>query len=184
MQIPLQITFRDMTPSAAIDARIRERAADLERFYDRITRCHVVVHAPHRRHNQGTLFHVRIDMTVPGSELVVNREPAAHHAHEDVYVAIRDAFDAARRQLEDYARRTRGATKSRQMTPSGRVVKLVPEEDYGFIDTADGREIYFHRHSIVNASMDELAVGSEVEFVEASGENGPQASTVRVCGRR
>ena len=71
MQIPLQITFRDMAPSAAIDARIRERVADLERFYDGITRCHVVVHAPHRRQHQGTLFHVRIDLTVPGAELVV-----------------------------------------------------------------------------------------------------------------
>lgn len=184
MQIPLQITFRDMAPSPAIEARIRERALELERFYDRITRCHVVVHAPHRRHHQGTLFNVRVDLTVPGAELVVNREPSEHHAHEDVYVAIRDAFDAARRQLEDYARRQRGATKLHQPMPVGRVIKLVPEEDYGFIETADEREIYFHRHSVVNGSFRNMAIGSEVEFVEEAGENGPQASTVRLVDKR
>jgi ribosomal subunit interface protein len=184
MQIPLQITFRDMAPSAAIEARIRDRAADLERFYDRITRCHVVVHAPHRRHHQGTLFHVRIDVTVPGGELIVNREPAAHRAYEDVYVAIRDAFDAVRRQLEDYARRERGAIKAHAAPPAGRVARLVPTEDYGFIETPDGREIYFHRHSVVNAAFDTLAIGSEVEFVEEMGEHGPQASTVRFTGKR
>ena len=183
MQIPLQITFRDIAPSAAIEARIRDRAAELERFYDRIMRCHVVVNAPHRRHHQGKLFHIRIDMTVPGAELIVNRESAAHHAHEDGYVAIRDAFDAARRQLEDYARRQRGATKVHELPPVGRVAKLFPEEDYGFIETPDGRELYFHRNSVVNASFDRLAINNEVEFVEEAGDDGPQASTVRVAGK-
>jgi ribosome-associated translation inhibitor RaiA len=114
MQIPLQITFRDMTPSAAVEARIRERAVELDQYYDRIMRCHVVVHAPHRHHHQGKLFHVRIDLTVPGGELVVNREPAAHHAYEDVFVTIRDAFDAAQRQLADHARRLRGDVKAHE----------------------------------------------------------------------
>ena len=108
MQVPLRVTFRDMEPTAAVDQRIRERAAALEQFCDDITACHVVVEEHHRHHHQGGLFHVRIDLTVPGTVLVVNREPQKHQAHEDLYVAVRDAFDAARRQLEDWARERRG----------------------------------------------------------------------------
>ena len=107
MQVPLRVTFRDMEPSPAIDERVRERAAALEQFCGDITACHVVVEEHHRHHHQGRLFHVRIDLTVPGTVLIVNREPHEHHAHEDVYVAIRDAFDAARRQLEDWVREHR-----------------------------------------------------------------------------
>lgn len=112
MQTAMQITFRHMEPSAALEERIRERAADLGRFYDRIVRCRVVVEAPHHHHHQGALYHVSIDLTVPGAEIVVNRESAAEHAHEDAHIAVRDAFDAARRRLEDYARRQRGDVKS------------------------------------------------------------------------
>jgi len=111
MQIPVQITFRDMEPSAAIEERVRERAAKLERFYDRITSCRVVVEEPHLHQHKGKLFHVRVDITVPGSELVANRSPGNDHGHEDVYVAIRDAFKAAERQLEDHARKRRAHVK-------------------------------------------------------------------------
>ena len=107
MEIPLQIGFRGMASSDAIKARVRARATELERFYDRITGCRVMIEAPHRRHHQGKLYHVRIDLTVPGEQVVVSRQPAAHHAHEDVLVAIRDAFDAAERRLEEHARRVR-----------------------------------------------------------------------------
>ena len=108
MQLPVQISFRDMEPSGAVEAKIRERVAKLERFYDRIMGCRVVVESPHRHHHQGKLFHVRVDLTVPGGEFAVTREPAERHSHEDVFVAIRDTFDAVQRQLEDYARRQRG----------------------------------------------------------------------------
>jgi ribosomal subunit interface protein len=111
MEAPLQITFRNLAASDAVEGKIRERAAKLDTYYDHIISCHVIVEAPHRHHHQGRLFHVRIDLALPGSTLVVNREPHAHHAHEDVLVAIRDAFDAARRQLEDYARRQRVDSK-------------------------------------------------------------------------
>jgi ribosomal subunit interface protein len=112
MPVPMQITFRDMEPSAAIEERIRERAAQLERFADRITHCHVVVQAPHHHHHQGVLYEVHVDLTVPGAHVVVNRQPTKKHAHEDIYVAVRDAFDAARRQLEDHVRRQRGDVKT------------------------------------------------------------------------
>jgi ribosome-associated translation inhibitor RaiA len=109
----MRITFRDVPFSSAVETTLREKAAWLEQF-GAIIACHVVVDAPHRHHHQGVLYHVRIDLTVPGTVLIVNRDPQEHHAHEDVYVAIRDAFDAARRQLEDYARRRRHETKSHE----------------------------------------------------------------------
>jgi len=109
MQIPLQITFRDMDPSPAIDERIRQQAMKLEQFHERISGCRVVVEASHRRHRKGKIYHVRIDLTVPGAELVISRDRELDHAHEDVYVAIRDAFDAARRQLADTAPERRPA---------------------------------------------------------------------------
>jgi ribosomal subunit interface protein len=105
MDIPLQVTFRNMDRSDAVEAKVRERAAKLETYFGHITSCRVVVEAPQRRHHKGKLFHVRVEMRVPGRELIASRHPAKKHAHEDVYTALRDAFDAARRQLEDYVRK-------------------------------------------------------------------------------
>jgi ribosomal subunit interface protein len=179
MQIPLQISFREMDPSAAVEAKIRERAGKLDRYYDRIMSCRVVDEAPHRRHHQGKLYHVRVDVTVPQGELVVSREPVDHHAHEDVYVAIRDAFDATQRRLANYARRQRGDIKMHEESLVSRVSKLFREDGYGFIETPQGHEIYFHQNSVLNGGFGRLEVGDEVQFVEEQGEKGPQASTVR-----
>jgi ribosomal subunit interface protein len=107
MQVPLQVTLKDMPQSDAVESRIREKAEKLARFYDRIMSCRVVVETPQRHQHQGKLYSVRIDLTVPGAELVANRAQ-----DEDVYVAIRDAFVAITRQLEDFARRQRGEVKS------------------------------------------------------------------------
>ncbi len=108
MKLPLQITARNIELTEAIEAAVRAKARKLERFYDGIMSCRVVVEAPHRHHNKGVLYNASIDITVPGSEVVVKREP-----HEDLYVAIRDAFDAARRQLQNISQRQRGDTKYR-----------------------------------------------------------------------
>lgn len=179
MHLPLQVTLRDISPSEAIEAYIRERAAKLEQFYDRIVSCRVVVEAPVRHHRKGGPYKVRIDLTVPGDELVVDRQ-----VDEDLYVAIRDAFHAARRKLEDYARRQRGAVKVHEASPHARVAKLFPEEGYGFLETADGREVYFHRNSVKDSGFDRLEIGTEVRFAEGSGEQGPQASAVIIVGKR
>lgn len=179
----LQITFRDVEPSAAVEAAIRGHMAELDRFYDRIVSRRVVIEMPHRHQHQGRLYAVRIDLHVPGREIVIGRTPSEHHAHEDVYVALRDAFEATKRQLEDHARRERGDTKHHASAGEGRVARLFREHDYGFIDTPDGREIYFHRNSVVDGSFDRLASGTPVRFVEEPGEKGPQASTVRPHGK-
>lgn len=112
----VQITFRHMDPSPALEARIRQRVAELDQFYDRIVTCRIVVDCQHRHHHQGKLFRVGIDVTVPGREIVVGRESDANHAHEDAHVAVRDAFDAVRRQLEDHVRCRRGDTKTHAMS--------------------------------------------------------------------
>jgi len=111
MQSPLQITFRHMDPSPALEAKIRQRAAELDQFFGRITACRVVVECRHRRHSQGNLFDVRIDLAVPGSEVVTGGRSAVNHSHEDAHVAVRDAFDALRRRVDDHARVRRGEVK-------------------------------------------------------------------------
>lgn len=185
MQLPLQISFRGIAHSDAVEASIQERAGRLEQFYGRITSCRVIVETPHKHHHKGNLFHVRIDLRVPGAEMVVGRDPAAHHAHEDVFVAIRDAFDAAQRQLEDYVRRARGDIKSHEVPLHGRVSKLFPGDDYGIIETPDMREIYFHRNSVVSDAFSRIEIGHEVRFAvaEGEGEKGPQATTVHLVGK-
>lgn len=185
MQKPLEISFHQMQPSAAIEARIREKAAALERFSDRITSCRVVVEKDHRHHQKGNLFRVRVDIGMPGRELVVNRKGPRNHAHEDVYVAIRDAFNAAVRQLEDHSRLRRGKVKTHDIPAHGRVRMLDREGGFGFIETVDGLGVYFHRNSVVNGDFERLELGSEVRFViaEGEGEHGPQASTVHPIGK-
>lgn len=182
MQIPVQVTFRNMDPSPAVEARVRERAERLERFYDRLTACRVVVECHHRHHNKGNLYHVRVDLTVPDAELVASREPDQHHAYEDVYVAVRDAFDAVTRQLQDHARRTRGRVKHHEPPPHGHIREL-DEDGSGLIATSDGREIRFTRGALVDTDFHKVAVGDEVRFHEVEGAEEPTASTVHIVGK-
>lgn len=185
MQVPLQITFRHMDSQEALAARIRERAEELDQVFERIISCRVVVECRHPRRKQGNLFRVRVDLTIPGREIVVGRDPAAHRAHEDAYVAVRDAFDAVRRLLEDQVREGRGDVKLHAVPDHGRIARLLAERACGFIETADGAEIYFHRNSVANDGFDRLAVGDEVRFVaqDAESAQGPQASTVVPIGK-
>ena len=181
MQIPLQITFQNMEPSPAVEARIREKALKLDRFHDHIMACRVVVEPLGQHHHHGNLYQIRIDITVPGNEVVVSRDSGLNHAHEDIYVAIRDAFNAARRQLEDRLRRTQRKVKNHETPPHGRVVEYFPEDGYGKILTPDGREIYFHENSVVGGNFNDLKQRDPVELVIQTKESdiGPQASTVR-----
>ena len=107
MSIPAQISFRNFFRSDAVEERIQEKADKLEQYFDRITNCQVVVEARHRSHNKGKLYHIKIVLSVPGEDVVVTRDPKDAHAHEDIYVAIRDAFEAVRRQLKKHGRMMR-----------------------------------------------------------------------------
>lgn len=184
MQVPLEVAFVDMEPSPAVEARVRERARRLERHFDGITSCRVQVAAPHRHHRKGKHFEVRLEVRVPGSELTITGKPGDVNAHEDVYVAVRDAFDAMERQLEGWKQKIRGETKAHEPPLQGRVAEIFPDEGYGRIATTAGGLVYFHRNSVVGGAFEALAKGSPVELVVqyGEGEKGPQASTVRPIG--
>jgi len=173
MQLPLQITFRDVPHSDAIETAIREKAEKLDRFYDRIMAVRTVVGTIQRHHHQGKLYNIRLDITVPGGEIVINRDKA-----EDIYVAIRDAFDAAKRKLEDFARKQRGEVKTHEVESRGRIVRLFPEDGYGFIESTTGDELYFHRFNVVHPEFEHLAVGDEVSFLVETADEGLQANRV------
>ncbi len=179
MHLPLQVTFRNIPHSDAIEAYVRERASKLDTFSARVTGCHVVVEAPHQHHHHGAHFRVRIDLTVPGNEIVVSHAPEENPTNEDLYAAIDDAFDRMGRRLEDHVRRQRGDVKVRETAyRDGRVCKLWSYEGYGFVETEESGEVYFHRNSVLHHAFDRLKIGSTVRFVEEAGEAGPQASTV------
>lgn len=183
MPTNLQVTFRDMDPPLLAEQRIRERVERLERLHPRITSCHVVVETPPRHHRKGVLYAVSIDLAVPGGELVVNKNQNDKHAHEDFFVAMRDAFNAMEKQLRGFAARGQGRVKTHEVPPHGTVSKLFL--DYGFITDSAGQEVYFHANSVVDGQFDELDVGAQVRFVAAEGESekGPQATTVRLIGK-
>lgn len=188
MQTPLQITFHGMEPSDAVEYRIREKVAQLERLAgeDEIISCHVFVESPHRRHQQGNIFEVHIDLRLPDKQIVAGKERRNNHAHEDVYVSIRDAFAAAARRLEDYTRERRGAVKRHDVPDHGKVIRLDPDRNHGFIELPDGLEVYFHKNSVTNGGFEALHVGDEVRLTIADRESpkGPQASTVTALGKR
>lgn len=185
MKLPLQIAFRHMHHDAELEALVRDKAAGLDRFAPDIVSCRVVLELAGKHHLHGNQYDVHLDIKVPGGEIAVTREPGQHAEYRDVAVALRDAFDAAKRKLEDYERVERHAVKSHADLPHARVHVLHPLSDFGFLRTADGRDIYFHRHSVAGNAFDALDLGAEVTFVEAEkpGEKGPQASTVHVVGR-
>ncbi len=132
MQIPLQITIRDVENSAALETHIRDKAKKLDEFFKHIMSCRVVVEVPHKHHQQGKQYQVRIDIGVPGGEIVVNRDH-----NEDVYVALRDAFDSAKRQVEDYVRKIRGDVKQHGSRPASikeGKEETIAEEEEGVVE--------------------------------------------------
>lgn len=183
MKLPLQVSFKNFTHSEDDELLVREIARTLDAFAGDIMSCRVVVDRPHRHHRHGNFFQVRIDLTLSGEELIVSREPPEHEAAKDFRVAVTEAFDSAVRLLEDYVRRRRKAVKTHVQPDHARVTKLFPESDYGFLETSDGREIYFHRNSVLDNHFDDLQIGTEVRFVEEMGDRGAQASTVQIAGR-
>jgi cold shock CspA family protein/ribosome-associated translation inhibitor RaiA len=178
MEKPLTVTTHHFDLPAPVEAVIRERAGRLEHFFPSLVGCSVLVEGPGKHHRKGGLFNVQIDLRVPGGEpLVVSRQDG-----KDLRIAVRGAFDAATRQLEDFARLQRGDTKSHEPQQVGRVARLFAKKGYGFIETFEepSRELYFHRNSLPEDDFASLRVGQVVRFHEEEGEEGPQASTVMV----
>jgi len=185
MQTALQVRWHNVDPSEAVAAHVREEAARLERFWDRITGCAVTLEAPssHHRHS-GAQYRVRVEVSVPRGRIVVARDPPKSWTHTDVYLAVKGAFREAERQLADHVRRLDARVKTHAAPAAATVARVMPDAGYGFLVTEDGREIYFHERSVLHGGFGRLRVGSEVRFVEEAGDEGPQASTVKLMHPR
>jgi ribosomal subunit interface protein len=168
-----QITIRDIPPSAPLELLIRKHIEKLTRFYDRISSCRVVIELAQKHKHQGKLYNVRIDTTVPGKELVVTRK-----VNQDIYVAIRDAFKAIQRRLEEYSRKRHGRVKSHNDVMHGHIARMIPQEGYGFIEGVDGHEYYFSMTNVSHPQFAQLSIGDAVEYFSEQQGEGRQAHHV------
>lgn len=180
MQTPLHLTFRGLDRTDALDAYVRRHVDKLSTFHDRIASCRVAVESPHHHTHNGRQYRIRVDVRVPGHEVVVSRAPDATPSTTDAYASIDRAFDEAGRRLQECLRRDRGQVKPHEHNPHGHVTKLYAYEGYGFIEDATGTDVYFHRNAVRDGGFERLHIGSRVRYVEEIGEKGPQASTVVV----
>ena len=140
MKLPVQIVFRNCPQSSSVVSLVQKKAKQLERYFPRIMGCRVVIEVPHQHQHQGNLYRVFVDLTLPGSEIVVGRNRVLDEAHQDVFVAIRDSFKAARRKLQDLVRKRRGISKrAREGAVQEAIVRSV-SEDYGLIEGQNGQE--------------------------------------------
>jgi ribosome-associated translation inhibitor RaiA len=180
MQIQPEITFKEVQTSDALNAKIQDWLEKLEHVYAGIIRCQILVEQPHRHHRQGRHYHVRIRLTVPGVELVSSHDPGPNETHEDPYVAVRDAFLAMRRQLEDYARKPRSDWNRAALPRTGTVVYIDPEGSWGWLE-ADAHRVRFTR-DVIEGGIDRLAIGDEVTFSET--ETAEATHIERLADRR
>ena len=173
MKMPVQIQFHNMEPSEALEGSAREHVLKLEMLASDIMSCRVAIDLEQKHKQQGRPYGVRIDLTLPGHELVVNRV-----RNEDVYVALRDAFDGMKRQLEDLVRIRRGQEKQHAVPLRGEIVRLDDEGGFGFIRTAAGDEYYFSRDNLASAPFEHVQTGAAVQFIPDLGGEGLQAKRV------
>lgn len=185
MEVPLELTFKDVEKSDAIVDLIYEKIEKLEQVCDNIISCHVIVEKPQEHQETGNPYRVRLDVRVPpGHEVVVKREPGESPQHDPLEIVIRDVFDIGRRRLRSLMERLRKDTK---VHPDQQAAALIEEinadEGYGFLKTVDGRRIYFHKNSVLHGDFERLEEGTGVRFAEEQGEQGPQATTVQIVDK-
>jgi cold shock CspA family protein len=184
METPVEIDFQGLAPRQAIRDNIQLHIAELEKRFGRIIACRVVVKGPGEHHQTGGLYDINIHLAMPNAgDVAVGRTPQNDERFADIDFAIDNTFKRARRQLQDRVRKLQRQVKHHEPAPTGRVARLDPSGDFGFIEASDGREIYFHRNSVLNEAFPRLRLGTAVAFAEEEGEKGPQASTVRLVGK-
>ncbi|PSC05610.1 DNA-binding protein [Alsobacter soli] len=184
MQTPVEIDFQGMEPVDFVHEEVVEHVQKLEKRYGRITACRVAVKKPSGHHQTGGLYEINIWLSLPeGREVAVVKTPQLDERHSHLIFALGDAFKRAERRLQDHVRKLQRQVKVHEDAPVGTVTQLSPDAEFGFLTTADGREIYFHRNSVLHGQYPRLKVGSRVSFAEEMGDKGPQASTVRPLGR-
>lgn len=177
MQVPIQVTFRDVKHSPQVDDHIREKSEKLNQFSDKIISCQVVVEYASKQQQSGNLYNTRIVVNVPGKELV-----STHNHSENMYLSVRDAFDDMTRQLEEYAQMLRGHVKRHSPILEGTVARVF-DKGFGFIETANGDEYYFNEDNVVHPKFGTLRAGERVRFIEHVGDQGLQAHRVSVHRR-
>jgi cold shock CspA family protein len=183
METSVEVDFQGMTATPALQTSIEQHVAKLEQRYGRATACRVVVKGPSEHHRTGR-YEVNIRIALPdGREVDISRTPSADERHTDLEFAINDSFKRARRQLQDQVRKLQGQIKQHEGEPIGTVASLDASGEFGFLEAGDGREIYFHRNSVIDDAFNQLQVGTRVLFAEETGEKGPQASTVKLLGK-
>lgn len=183
METPVEIDFQGMKPVERLHRSVTAHIADLEQRYGRITACRVVLKAPGGHHRVG-LYEVNIRLALPnGREVNVARTAQQDERYANIDFAINDTFKRARRRLQDHVRRMQGQVKTHEAQPTGIISRFDPTGEFGFIETADSREIYFHKNSVLDGAFSRLSVGARVAFAEEAGDKGPQASTVRPLGK-
>jgi cold shock CspA family protein len=185
MQTAPEIDFQGMESTPRARERVARHIDQLETRFGRVTACRVVVKAPGGHHRSGGQYEVNIRLALPdGREAVIERTPPQDERFQDFDFALDDAFKRARRRLQDQVRRMEGRVKQHEALAMGVVRRLIREDGYGFLEGANGRELYFHRNSVAGEAFDRLAPGDRVNYSEEEAEDGPQASAVRPLGEK
>jgi cold shock CspA family protein len=184
MQTPVQIDFQGLDVNPEIRRVIDARLKQFEDRFGRITAGRIMLKAPGGHHRTGGQYEITVRLALPdGREVNIGRTPLKDERYADLNFAINDAFNRARRQLQDQVRKLQGQVKQHSGPAVGTVVELDPLGEFGFIAAGDGREIYFHRNSVLENGFAQLTVGAHVSFAEETGDKGPQASTVKVMAK-
>ena len=183
MKTPLEISFHNLMSSPAIEDEIERRVAKLEKLYPRMIACRVSVEKPHRQHRTGSPFEIHIEMSVPGKTIAVTREPnrAARRVQKPtIRTSISEAFRTAESRLKEFKALRRGAVKSHAVMLPGTIRRVDRSNGSGFLTTNDGKEMYFHRNSLLSGDFEKLKRGDTVQYTEAMGDTGPTANKVWV----
>ncbi len=184
METDPQIVFENMDASDALRGRVLDELADLERIHGRITSARVSMNAPPREHRKGFLYRTNIHLVLPGGrEVTVSNNPQASRAEHDLYTSVLDAFDVARRQLKAQVDQMEDKAKAQAGGPEqiGQVIRIFPEDGFGFIVTPSGHEVFFSRKKVKHNGFGEMQIGTRVYFEEEMGDKGPLATTVRIA---
>lgn len=180
MQVPIQITIRDIPHSKAIEAHLFEKAQKLNQFSDKIIACNIVVEQIQKHQHTGKLYNTRIYVSLPRKvELAIN-----HNQDENLYLSIHRAFDGMIRKIEDAMKKMQGDVKVHDDILEGKVVRLFRADDFGFIEDWVGNEYYFNSSNVAHPSFSQLQVGEQVRFIERLGDEGPQAHRVKIKHRQ
>ena len=186
MQVPVEISYRNVDKTDEIESLVQEKINKLQKFCSQMTSCRVAIEKAHDHPSSGSPYRVRLDITVPpGHELAVVENPGEGNQYKELQTVIRDAFEAARRQVVELNEKQQDQVKHHPQQETAAVVtKLFKEQGYGFIKTLDtGREIYFHQNSVLHNDFERIEIGTGVQFSETLGEMGPQATTVQIVSK-